>query len=294
MYYFDMVSKNVLKKIEKYIKITGYTSAYLYKNFDVVQFYDLKRSDFHSFNAIFDYSKVLNVDIRNLLLLDNENTYIFENSFDNYKEFLCFLGRKLKSLRLERGLKAKDVAPKVTKGSINYIYRLESSKESISPKKLYAYLEVLGMTSDEFFLHGEEYRVITNQNKNNQITIDDINKRVYELEEIRDKDLSNYIANNPNTYPTLHGLLKMCKVLGVSPAEFFDFSKKDFEKTKVIDIKKSAEFFKMKLEENDFKTQRYIRLDSIFSLCDEQNISIIDFFKQLEENDVKNECVFTQ
>ena len=127
----------------------------------------------------------------------------------------------------------------------------------------------------------EKYEVKGNNIKN-QITIDDFNDRIYELEEIKGRIVGGNININPNTFPTLHVFLKICKSLRVSPKDFFDFDKKEFgEDFKIIDISSSANFIKQKLELKGVKVQRYIKLDSIFLFCNENNILIKDFFEKL-------------
>uniref|UniRef100_UPI00262F8283 hypothetical protein n=1 Tax=uncultured Enterococcus sp. TaxID=167972 RepID=UPI00262F8283 len=210
-------------------------------------------------------------------------TYIFENSFDTFEEFYCFLGKKLKEFRINRDMRAIDIVNKINI-NINTVFGLENSRQGMSLKSFYRYLEALEITSDEFFLKDEQYE-IKDISKEEIITLDDFNNRIYEIEEINGRELGKSVLYNFGELPTLHVFLKICKSLKVSPKDFFDFDKKNFEKEfKIIDISNSANFIKHKLESNGVKVQRYIKLDSIFLFCNENNILIKDFFDILSSD----------
>lgn len=267
---------NLRSKLDKYIKLKGISYEYFVKDSNFENISGVKRGCSIKLKTLFEISKFLGIDVRNFLMFD-DNTYIFENSFDNFEEFFIFLGLRFKNFRLSKNIKALDISNKTGINTIT-ISRMENAKLPISLNKFYIFLDVLGITSDEFFLKDEEYQIIGNQIKN-EISIDDFNNRIYELEEIKGRIVGGNININPNTFPTLHGFLKICKSLKVSPKDFFDFDRKDFEEDfKIIDISSSANFIKKKLESNGVKVQRYIKLDAVFLFCNEKNISIADFF----------------
>ncbi len=262
--------------MDKYIKLNGISYAYFERSDGFKNLDGIRRNGVTTFKTLFQASKFLGIDIRNFLMFD-DHTYIFENSFDTSEEFFVFLGSRFKNFRLSKNIKATDILEK-TGVSLATISSMENARLPISLNKFYIFLEVLGITSDEFFLKDEIYEIKGNNIKN-QITIDDFNNRIYELEEIKGRIVGGNIFIDPNTFPTLHGFLKICKSLRVSPKDFFDFDKKDFgEDFKIIDISNSASFIKQKLELNGFKVQRYIKLDSIFLFCHENNVHIKDFF----------------
>ena len=279
----DRFRVNLRKKLDKYIKLNGISYAYFqrvdgFKNID-----NVVRNGSTRFKTLFETSKFLNIDIRNFLMF-NDYTYIFENSFSTFEEFFVFLGKRFKDFRNEKNISAKEFIKRLKKPiTSRIIYDFEGARDKISLKKFYEYLDVLEITPEEFFLKDEIYEIKGNDIKN-QITIDDFNNRIYELEEIKGRIVGGNIAINPNTFPTLHGFLKICKSLRVSPRDFFDFDKKEFrEDFKIIDISNSANFIKKKLELNGLKVQRYIKLDVIFLFCKEQNILIKDFFDVLND-----------
>lgn len=279
----DKFRVNLKKKMDKYIKLNGISYEYFNRLDGVKSLDGVSRNGGTTFKTLFQASKILNVDIRNFLMFD-DYTYIFGNSFSTFEEFYCFLGQKFKKYRNEKNISAKEFVKKLKKPILyTSIYEFEGARDKISLKKFYEYLDVLEITPEEFFLRDEIYEIKGNDIKN-QITIDDFNNRIYELEEIKGRIVGGNIAINPNTFPTLHGFLKICKSLGVSPRDFFDFDKKEFrEDFKIIDISNSANFIKKKLELNGLKVQRYIKLDVIFLFCKEQNILIKDFFDVLND-----------
>ena len=270
----DKFRVNLKKKMDKYIKLSGISYAYFRKNIGSI--YGIVENGSTTFKTLFQVAKILDIDIRNFLMFD-DHKYIFENSFDTFEEFFMFLGIRLKNFRLSKSLKILDVSSR-SGISTRTISRLENLDLIVSLDKFYKYLEVLKVTPDEFFLKDEKYEIIGNKIKN-EISIDDFNNRIYELEEIKGRIVGGNIFVDPNTFPTLHGFLKICKSLKISPRDFFNFEKKEFaEDFKIIDISNSANFIKHKLELNGVKVQRYIKLDSIFLFCNEKNISIADFF----------------
>ena len=271
----DKFRVNLQKKMDKYVKLNGISYNYLKKNMGSV--YGITENGSTTFKTLFEASRILNIDIRNLLMF-GDATYIFKDSFDAFEEFFVFLAGRLKQFRFDKGLKALDVANKIGKIHVNNIYRIESSRSNVSLKRFYEYLSVLEITSDEFFLKDEQYE-IKDISKEEIITLDDFNNRIYEIEEINGRELGKSVLYNFGELPTLHVFLKICKSLKVSPRDFFDFDKKEFEEDfKIIDISNSANFIKNKLELNGFKVQRYVKLDSIFLFCSENNILIKDFF----------------
>ncbi len=278
----DKFRVNLKKKLDKYIKLNGISYAYFqrvdgFKNID-----NVVRNGSTKFKTLFETSKFLNIDIRNFLTFD-DSTYIFEDSFDTFEEFFVFLARRLKDFRLSRNLKLLDISNRINISNTT-ISSFESARIVMSLDTFYKYLDVLGITSDEFFLKDEQYE-IKDISKEEIITLDDFNNRIYEIEEINGRELGKSVLYNFGELPTLHVFLKICKSLKVSPKDFFEFDKKNFEKEfKIIDISNSANFIKHKLESNGVKVQRYIKLDSIFLFCNENNILIKDFFDILSSD----------
>ena len=267
----DKFRVNLKNKIDKYIKLNGISYAYFKKNTGSI--YNVVEKGSTKFKTLFQASKILDVDIRNLLMFDSY-TYVFKNSFETFEEFFVFLAR-----RLSNKLTLVNVSDKI---NINYktISRHESAKIIMSLDTFYKYLDVLEITPEEFFLKNEIYETKGNDIKN-QITIDDFNNRIYELEEIKGRIVGGNIAINPNTFPTLHGFLKICKSLGVSPKDFFNFEKKNFDyDSVVIDLKESIQNIKHILEPKGSKIPRYVKLDTIFLFCNERSIKIADFFDE--------------
>ena len=270
----DKFRVNLKNKIDKYIKLNGISYAYFKKNTGSI--YNVVEKGSTKFKTLFQASKILDVDIRNLLMFDSY-TYVFKNSFETFEEFFVFLGKKLKEIRLSNKLTLVNVSDKI---NINYktISRHESAKIIMSLDTFYKYLDVLEITPEEFFLKNEIYETKGNDIKN-QITIDDFNNRIYELEEIKGRIVGVNISINTNTFPTLHGFLKICKSLGVSPKDFFNFEKKNFDyDSVVIDLKESIQNIKHILEPKGSKIPRYVKLDTIFLFCNERSIKIADFF----------------
>ena len=278
MFFMENFKLNLRKKLDKYIKLKGISYEYFVKNSNFENISGVKRGCSVKLKTLFEISKFLKIDVRNFLMF-GDYTYIFENSFDTFEEFFVFLGSRFKSFRLNKNIKVVDIANKTGVNTIT-ISRMENAKLPISLNKFYIFLEVLGITSDEFFLKDEKYQVIGSKIKN-EISIDDFNNRIYELEEIKGRIVGGNIAINPNTFPTLHGFLKICKSLGVSPKDFFNFEKKNFDyDSVVIDLKESIQNIKHILEPKGSKIPRYVKLDTIFLFCNERSIKIADFFDE--------------
>lgn len=274
----DKFRLNLKKKMDKYIKLNGISYEYFNKTDGLKSLDGISRNGVTTFKTLFETSKILNVDVRNLLMF-SDYTYEFKNSFDNFGEFFLFLSKRIKDFRLNKNFSIKHIIDNFRKKiKLTTIYQFENCKSCISLDKFYGYLEVLEITPDEFFLIGEKYEVIGNKIKN-EISIEDFNNRIYELEEIKGRIVGGNIFVDPNTFPTLHGFLKICKSLKVSPRDFFDFDKKEFrEDFKIIDVSNSANFIKQKLESKGVRVQRYIKLDSVFLFCTENNLDIKNFF----------------
>ncbi len=274
----DKFRVNLKNKIDKYIKLNGISYAYIKKNMGSI--YNVVEKGSTRFKTLFKVARILNTDIRNFLMFD-DYTYIFENSFDTFEEFYCFLGQKFKKYRNEKNISAKEFVKKLKKPILyTSIYEFEGARDKISLKKFYEYLDILEIDVDTFFLHDEKYEIIGNQIKNT-ITVDDFNNRIYELEEIKDRMVGGNISINPNIFPTLHGFFNICKSLRVSPKDFFNFDKKEFgEDFKIVDLKESIQNIKHILESKGTKIPRYVKLDTIFLFCTENDIDIIDFFDE--------------
>ena len=145
----DKFRVNLKKKLDKYIKLNGISYEYFNRVNSVKDIRGIKQVGSTRFKTLFEISKFLNIDVRNLLMFD-DNTYIFKNSFDTSEEFFIFLTRRLKQFRFDTGLKALDVANKLGKIHIDNIYRIESPKSNVSLKRFYEYLNVLEITPEDF------------------------------------------------------------------------------------------------------------------------------------------------
>lgn len=273
--------ENLKNKIDRYIKIRGLNYSYFRRTEGVKSIYGIiyGKKKTVLFKTLFNTAKILNIDVRNFLIF-NDKTQDFKNSFENFEEFYRYLGQRFKKFRLNKGMMAKDI---ITEGRYDLIYIFEGAKRYISLEKFYEFIDKLGMTVDEFFsedneLEVKEHTVIENKIKN-EISVEEFNNRVYELEKIkkRPSGMINLLVK-PDVLPTLHMFLKICQNLAVFPDDFFDFDKKVFEKDCNFEIEKIIKVIKKQLNENGFKTQRYIRLDSVFLFCDEKGVSIKDFF----------------
>ena len=192
----DKFRVNLKKKMDKYIKLKGISYEYFNRLDGVKSLDGVSKNGGTTFKTLFEASKVLDIDVGNFLMFD-DHTYIFKNSFNTFEEFFFFLSKKLKEVRFDKGLTALDVANKLGKIHIDNIYKIESAKGHISLKRFYDYLNILEITPEEFFLKDEIYEIKGNDIKN-QITIDDFNNRIYELEEIKGRIVGVNISINPN------------------------------------------------------------------------------------------------
>ena len=195
----DRFRSNLKNKIDKYIKLNGISYAYIKKHIGSI--YNVVEKGSTKFKTLFKTSKFLNIDIRNFLIFD-DNTYIFENSFDTFEEFYCFLCKKFKEFRLNKNLKLLDMSNRINISNTT-ISSFESARIVISLDTFYRYLEVLEITSDQFFLMDEKYEVKGNQIKN-EISIDEFNNRIYEIEEINGRELGKSVLYDFGQLPTLH------------------------------------------------------------------------------------------
>ncbi len=270
---------NLRYKIEKYMKLNNFSYKYLSLN-GRCGARNFITNGGTKFTTLFRLSNVLNVDIRNLLMFDN-HIHVFKNSFGTVGDFLYFVGKKYKVLRIYKGLSAVDVVKKlnVDGGTIrsDSIYQIENAKTVFSIPRFFDLLTVLGMTSDEFFLYDEQYE-IKDQYVDNKITIEDFNERIYEIENAQGKMLRGDINISIDRLPTLHVFLRICKCLKIHPRDFFDFEKKEFEIYRLKNIDVWFNYLKNKMNIKYLKNNRYIELSTVFLFCNENNIPIVDFF----------------
>ncbi len=278
----DKFRVNLKNKMDKYVKLNGIFYSYFRKNEGSI--YGINQNGSTKFKTLFQVSKNLDVDIRNFLMF-NDHTYIFENSFDTFEEFCVFLGNRLKDFRLSKNLKILDISNKsgISTATISKLENLSLTKsiKSIYLKNFYKYLDVLEITPDEFFLKNEKYKVRENQIRN-EISIEDFNNRIYELENITGNLADVSVNISPNVFPTLHGFLKICKSLRVSPRDFFDFEKKQIYNYTELNIIDYIEWIKINLKGKNMDVARYIRLDAVFYFCNENNLDIKDFFDNVQ------------
>lgn len=276
---------NLRKKIDKYIKLNNLT----YRSFRNNGLGDptsiIKRGS-TTFKNLFDISKHLDLDVRNLLMF-NDNTYILENSFDSFEEFSIFIGQRFKKFRLQKGLKAIDI----DSCRVGKVYAFENNREILSLKRFYSYLDKLGMSSDEFFLKGEEYKILEDNQKiestknENQIslTFKDIFMRVEELEDIRGIKIAKSVIPTRSMMPTIHVFLNICKSLKVSLSDFMDFDNKNPEYRKLkIDNREYISFLRKTIGACTENSQKFLRLDNIFTFCTYTKTKPQLFFRDLE------------
>ncbi len=273
------------KKINKYIKLNNLT----YMSFRKNGLGDISRSVRRGSTktiTLFKISKFLDIDVRNLLMF-NDNTYIFENSFKTFEEFLFFLGKRFKDLRLQKGLKAVDI----DSYSVGRVYAFENNKEGLSLIKFYSYLDKLGMSSDEFFLNGEEYKILEDNQKIEStkdenlinITFKDIFNRAEELEDIRGVKIAKSVIPTRSMMPTVHVFLNICKSLKVAPNDFMDFDNKNPEYRKLkIDNREYISFLRKTIGACTENSQKFLRLDNIFTFCTYTKTKPQLFFRDLE------------
>ncbi len=279
---------NLGNKIDKYIKYNNLTYMSFLKN----GLGDISRTikvGSTRFNILFDIAKFMDIDIRNLLMF-NDNTYEFENSFASVEEFFIFIGKRFKKFRIQNGLKAIDI------DRPNNIYAFENNKEGLSLTKFYTYIDKLGMTSDEFFLSDEEYKILDNQNneeiKNKNyidITFKDIFNRVDELEKVRGIKIAKSVIPTRSMMPTVHVFLNICKSLKVSPYDFMDFDNKNLECRKLkIDNREYISNLRKTIGACTENSQKFLRLDNIFNYCNHNNIDVKLFLEEVNEKTNKN------
>lgn len=270
---------NLKNKLDKYIKINGITYAY-FKDKGVGDLHSASQRGSTKLKVLFKVSRILNIDIRNLLMF-GDYTYEFENSFDNFEEFLIFLGKRLKQFRINKKLRALDVAEKFGNIHIKNIYTMESSKSNISLKKFYEYLDILDVTPDEFFLKGENFSVKDKKSEYRNISVSDFYDRVFKLQDIQNVPWDNTININFKSFPTIFTFLKMCQNLKIYPKDFFDYNNEFLNKDYTLfDLEKTFSWIKNKINVKIVNKIKYIKLDSVFYFCDEESIDILDFFDE--------------
>jgi len=287
----DCFRINLIKKIDKYIKLNNLT----YRSFRNNGLGDptsiIKRGS-TTFKNLFDISRHLDLDVRNLLMF-NDNTYILENSFKTFEEFFLFLGNRFKKFRLQKGLKAIDI----DSCRVGKVYAFENNREILSLKRFYSYLDKLGMSSDEFFLNGEEYKILEDNQKiestknENQIslTFKDIFMRVEELEDIRGIKIAKSVIPTRSMMPTVHIFLNICKSLKVSLSDFMDFDNKNPEYKKIeINNKEYISSLRKTIQAESENSQKFLRLDNIFNYCNHNNIDVKLFLEEVNEKTNKN------
>lgn len=275
---------NLGNKIDKYIKYNNLTYMSFLKN----GLGDISRTikvGSTRFNILFDIAEFLEIDIRNLLMFD-DNTYEFKNSFDSFEEFSIFIGQRFKNFRLQNGLKAIDIAS----CGVGKVYAFENNREILSLKKFYTYLDKLGMSSDEFFLEGENFEVLDNREKEEtkdesyiNITFKDIFNRAEELENIRGVKIAKSVIPTRSMMPTIHVFLNICKSLKVAPNDFMDFDNKNPEYRKLkIDNREYISFLRKTIGACTENSQKFLRLDNIFTFCTYTKTKPQLFFRDLE------------
>lgn len=276
---------NLGNKLDKYIKYNNLTYMSFLKN----GLGDISRTikvGSTRFNILFDIAEFLEIDIRNLLMFD-DNTYEFKNSFDNVKEFFIFIGKKFKNFRIQNKLKAIDI----DSCGVGSVYAFENNREILSLKKFYSYLDKLGMSSDEFFLNGEEYKILEDNQKIEStkdenlinITFKDIFNRAEELEDIRGVKIAKSVIPTRSMMPTVHVFLNICKSLKVSLSDFMDFDNKNPEYRKLkIDNREYISFLRKTIGACTENSQKFLRLDNIFTFCTYTKTKPQLFFRDLE------------
>lgn len=270
---------NLKNKLDKYIKVNGVTYTY-FKDKGVGDLHKTSRRGSTNFKVLFDTSKILNIDIRNLLMFDDD-TYIFENSFDNFEDFFIFLTKRLKRFRFDKNLRALDIAKKLGNINIDNIYKIESSNGNVSFKRFYEYLDALEVTPDEFFLKGENFSVKDKKSEYRNITVSDFYDRVFKLQDIQNVPWDNTININFKSFPTIFTFLKMCQNLKIYPKDFFDYNNEFLNKDYTLfDLEKTFSWIKNKINVKIVNKIKYIKLDSVFYFCDEESIDILDFLDE--------------
>lgn len=281
------------KKINKYIKLNNLTYMSFRNNGLGDPTSIIKRGSTKTI-TLFKISKFLDIDVRNLLMFD-DNTYEFKNSFETFEEFFLFLGRRFKNFRQQKYLRAIDI------GCVEFIYSFESGKQQVSMKKFFEYLDKLGITSDEFFLknenyklsskYHEEYKILDNNQEKEEtkdenlinITFKDIFNRAEELEDIRGVKIAKSVIPTRSMMPTVHVFLNICKSLKVAPNDFMDFDNKNPEYRKLkIDNREYISFLRKTIGACTENSQKFLRLDNIFTFCTYTKTKPQLFFRDLE------------
>ncbi len=275
----DKFRVNLKKKMDKYIKLNGISYEYFNRVDGFKSLYGVRKRGVTTFKTLFETSKFLNVDIRNFLMFD-DYTYVFENSFDTFEEFLVFLGARFKSFRLSKNMRALDIANEINI-NINTIFSMENARSTVSLNKFYIFLEVLKITPDRFFLENEKFSVKIKKTEYRNITVSNFYDRVFELQDIQNVIWNNTININFQSFPTIFTFLKICNNLKIYPKDFFDYNNQFLNKNySVFDLEKTFSWIKNKTNVNIVNRTKYIKLDSVFYFCDEESIDISDFFDE--------------
>ena len=263
---------NIKQKVIRYAKIKGFR----------VWYYNDKLKGNFTMLFLFKCAKQLEIDVRNFLISD-QSIYAFKNNFDSFDDFAIFIGKRLKQIKKEKGFTNKYVAEQINK-SPNLICNIDSGC-TMALTTLNAYLNVLGLTLDEFFMVDACGVLVKDIYNDDIISIDTIEKRKQEIESIQGRKERFQSWVNHSKYPTLHGFLRLCRDLQVTPEEFFTFDTKEFNShITLADVDKYAEIIKQRLKDGGFVINRYIELDAVFLFCKERNIEINDFFRIYDDN----------
>ena len=292
--------KNLKKKMDKYLEERGFTYGYFRKSKGLNGIEGIRQSGGTTFKTLFNTSVFLNIDIRNFLMVKNETVY-FKKGFTTFEEFYIYLGKLFKKIREEKSITAREILNQIdSKISTNVIYAFENAKQVISLERFYNFLDVLNVSVDEFFLNDDELKeekfsedsvneISIDREVKNKISIEEFNNRVYELEKIKNRNsgIMNLLTK-PNELPTLHMFLNICRNLRITPSEFFDFDKKEFEKVSDFDLQEVVKYIKDILVKSGYKVNNYVKFDLIFLFCDKNQRSLKNFF---DYNCVLEDCV---
>ena len=262
---------SIKQKLIRYAKIKGFR----------VWYYNSLKSSFRMIQ-LFKRAKQLEVDVRNFLISD-QNIYAFNNNFDSFDDFAIFIGKRLKQIKKDKGFTNKYVAEQINK-SPDLISDIDTGR-TMALTTLNAYLNVLGLTLDDFFMVDACGVLVKDIYNDDVISIDTIETRKQEIEGIQGRKERFQSWVNHSKYPTLHGFLRLCRDLQVTPEEFFTFDTKEFNShITLADVDKYAEIIKQRLKDGGFVINRYIELDAVFLFCKERNIEINDFFRIYDDN----------
>ena len=178
--------ENLNEKIKKYVKDKELNYNQILVS-EKLNLYNIEIYKSTVFRTLFKISEYLNVDIRNLLVFEDK-TYTFENSFENFEEFYSYVGKLFKKIRLEKSITAKELVNKIDDNvGVNYVYNFENNKKTVSLKKFYKFLEGLEITADEFFLWDNS------ENKEDVSNMLDYNQNIR-------RKLDKYIKNSGLSY----------------------------------------------------------------------------------------------